>query len=431
MNGARLCLWEGRIADIVERAQDQSNQQRKAKNLKNMRPARIRTAIPILCLAIALSNPAPLPAIGIRSPDQDASATGRGNAFAATADDPAAVYYNPAGITQLEGANLSLGMYGIEYGSRYSGAGGSVNSQQQWGALPQVFSTLNFTNCHLALGLGVYSPYGLSLEWPNKAPWAASGQSGEVDYYRVNPVIAYQICDTLSIAAGVMLDYSETELKGSAFSLHAHDNDAGFNASVFWHPLQQHSFGVVYRSATDMNYKGHVSFLAPPPIPQPAAQAGALNFHLPQTLVAGYSYRPTADWNLEVDADWTDWSSLRAPMIQTGPIPLGALALNWKPSMMYEFGVTRYLGKGWQASAGYMFSENSVPTSFFNPLIPDSDRHVFSIGVGKTCRHFSWDAAYQLGYGPARSVTENYNPNANGSYEFFSNALSISLGWHF
>jgi long-chain fatty acid transport protein len=43
---------------------------------------------------------------GFRLPDQDAFATARGEAFAATADNASAIYYNPAGITQLEGWNF-------------------------------------------------------------------------------------------------------------------------------------------------------------------------------------------------------------------------------------------------------------------------------------------------------------------------------------
>ena len=40
---------------------------------------------------------------GFRLPDQDAFATARGEAFVATADNPSAIYYNPAGITQIRG----------------------------------------------------------------------------------------------------------------------------------------------------------------------------------------------------------------------------------------------------------------------------------------------------------------------------------------
>src|SRR5262245_56257884 len=52
-------------------------------------------------LACALIVPSVSYGLGIRIADQDARATARGNAFAATADNPPAIYYNPAGITQL------------------------------------------------------------------------------------------------------------------------------------------------------------------------------------------------------------------------------------------------------------------------------------------------------------------------------------------
>ena len=62
-------------------------------------------------VAAALSLACALPvtgfALGIRIADQDARATARGNAFTATADNPSAIYYNPAGITQLYQSSLN------------------------------------------------------------------------------------------------------------------------------------------------------------------------------------------------------------------------------------------------------------------------------------------------------------------------------------
>src|SRR5207244_2753310 len=81
------------------------------------------------------------------------------------------------------------------------------------------------------------------------------------------------------------------------------------------------------------------------------------------------------------------------------------LTLNWQPSWMYEFGVTRYLDCGWHVSAGYVFNENSVHTSNYTPLVADLDRHFFSIGTGFKGRRFDFDFAYQFGYGPARTVS--------------------------
>src|SRR5579884_2184615 len=61
---------------------------------------RMKKLLPILLLFLALL-PARVHALGIRLWSEDAEAAARGSAFVATADDPGAIYYNPAGITQL------------------------------------------------------------------------------------------------------------------------------------------------------------------------------------------------------------------------------------------------------------------------------------------------------------------------------------------
>src|SRR5437867_12432011 len=48
-------------------------------------------------------------ATGFRIVDQSAPATGQASAFTAQADDASAVYYNPAGMTQLRRLQVSLG----------------------------------------------------------------------------------------------------------------------------------------------------------------------------------------------------------------------------------------------------------------------------------------------------------------------------------
>src|SRR5436190_749550 len=68
-----------------------------------------RSLLPALLAILALCEPQDTFALGARIPNQDASAIARGNAFVATADNPSAMYYNPAGITQLEGHNFQLG----------------------------------------------------------------------------------------------------------------------------------------------------------------------------------------------------------------------------------------------------------------------------------------------------------------------------------
>jgi long-chain fatty acid transport protein len=71
----------------------------------------------LLCLlALLLARPAA--GVGIRLLNQGADAVARGNAFVATADDPSALFYNPAGITQLEGHHIQPGAYLIYLDNR-------------------------------------------------------------------------------------------------------------------------------------------------------------------------------------------------------------------------------------------------------------------------------------------------------------------------
>src|ERR1017187_2945372 len=80
---------------------------------------------------------------GFCLPDQDAFATARGEAFVATADNPSAIYYNPAGITQLDGSNVRGGLYGIYLDPSYQRPGGSqsYNIDVKLHAIPQLFYT--------------------------------------------------------------------------------------------------------------------------------------------------------------------------------------------------------------------------------------------------------------------------------------------------
>jgi len=387
--------------------------------------------------------PAHVFALGIRLPDQDGFATARGNAFVATADNPSAIYYNPAGITQLEGINSRSGLYGIYLNDTFTDkAGHSVDTVHKVQAVPNFFLTGTLPTIPLSLGLGVYSPYGLGLEWHQNAPFLNSPasafnvpQKGKMMYIRMNPVIAYKVTKNLSIAAGVSWDHAESELLFRPFGVdyarfRGRGDDVAYNAGILWQPWEQHSFGLTYRSVSTINLQGHSdTHLVVPFALNVSGENAMTDFKFPQTIVAGYSYRPNKCWNFEVNADWTDWHRLKQLTLIKTVTPSQSLTLDWQSSWMFEFGATRYLENNWHVSGGYIYSMNSTPSENFNPIVPDSDRHIFSVGVGKNYKHVSWDVTYQLSYGPDRTITGE--PGINGTYQFISHAVSASLGFHY
>src|SRR5438045_7015452 len=105
--------------------------------------------------------------LGFRIPNQDPEATARGNAFVATADNPSALYYNPAGITQLEGQNVQFGLHALSVNSHFTAAAGGIKADTEFEIqpVPELYYVYSPKNYPLAFGLGAYVPFGLGLQW--------------------------------------------------------------------------------------------------------------------------------------------------------------------------------------------------------------------------------------------------------------------------
>ena len=394
---------------------------------------------PRIILAVSLALvPAWANAVGFRLPNQDPDAIARGNAFVATADNPSAIYYNPAGITQLEGQSIRAGMYLVSAGYDFeSPTGAKAKTDSHFQPVPQLYYVFSPDDFPLSFGLGIYAPYGLSLDWGQNTPFSTEAEKGSLTYLTINPVVAWKILPTLSIAIGPTLNYSSADFQrgisgfpGGQFRLKGEGWDYGFNAGLRWQPHEKWAFGISYRSPTTVDYRGTAATTPSPPFP--ASVSTSASIHFPQFVVGGVSFRPTEDWNFEFDLDWADWDSVKQIPIENTAFGPQALTLNYRSSFMYEFGVTRQLGKGFFASLGYFYSENSSPNHDFNPIIPDADLHLGSIGFGHKGKHWDWTLAYQFGYNPGREVTNDQSsPLANGTYHVLNQAFNIAATFKF
>ena len=398
---------------------------------------------------------------GMRLVSQDGFATARGEAFVATADNASAVYYNPAGISQLEGDQIRSGIYGIYFDPTFQppdtapNSGNTYHVKQTTAAAPQLFFTHEIVDTPLTVGFGSYAPYGLGLEWPDDTGFYAVGNKGEVTYLRFNPVLAIKILPGLSVAAGAMVDYAKLQLRQglraapqplpNLFRFTGDGWNVGYNAGLLWQPHQTVSVGITYRSPTYFKLSGETEIQRAPVIPLAKRDAEA-RFVFPMTVAGGIAWKPSSNWNLELDADYTDWSVLRRVTIHHITAPSAPLQedypfnLFWRPSWIFSAGVTRYLADGWHVSAGYVYNQSSVPDAYYSPVIADVDRHFLTIGAGKKGVKYEFDVAYQFGYGPNHTVSGSTPPSstgffipqtADGTYGFVSHAVLMTVGVRF
>src|SRR5512134_1577424 len=131
-----------------------------------------RLAVPLVLLLTASTSFA----AGFRLPEAGNKANAMAFAFTAQADNPSAIYYNPAGITQLEGNNFALGVtYVKENGGEFTGTtpltGGVTRSETQEDLnffIPNMYYTHTSKARGIAYGVGIFAPFGLGQEYKDK-----------------------------------------------------------------------------------------------------------------------------------------------------------------------------------------------------------------------------------------------------------------------
>src|ERR1022692_2864804 len=374
--------------------------------------------------------------LGFSIPNQDAEAIARGNAFIATANNPSAIYYNPAGITQLEGAQAQFGMHNLAINSEFQSLDGTrhADTKSSIAPVPQFFCTYSPKDSQFSFGVGLYAPFGLSLEWPTDTPFSSLAIKGSLTYITFNPVVAWKVLPNLSIAAGPTINCTTINLSqgiglspGDEFSFNGSGWDFGATAGLLWKPHEKWAVGVNYRSPTTINFEG--SSRMKPYAPGEGTSA-ELNF--PQSAGLGVAYMPTPKWNFETYVTWTDWDTLKGTTFKkpSGNIPF---VLNWQSSLMTGIGGTRYFNNGWFVSAGYFFSQNSTSEKNFNPVVPDTDLHVGSAGFGSKGKHWRFALSAQIISGAWRTISGSQpspisGETADGKYKWFNQSVNFSVG---
>jgi len=151
--------------------------------------------------------------------------SGLGNAFsggAASAEDATTVFYNPAGLTRLQGQQAVAGVHVIIPSAKFSKesasnalgqplSGGDGGDAGKTGFVPNFYYAANLGN-GWSLGLGVTAPFGLTTDY-NKA-WVGRYHAvrSELKTININPAVACKLNDHLSLGGGVSAQYVDVNL---------------------------------------------------------------------------------------------------------------------------------------------------------------------------------------------------------------------------
>lgn len=382
--------------------------------------------------------------------NQDIKAQAQASAFTAQADNPSAIYYNPAGMSQLDGTQASINGRFVRLETEYENTLGSTEDlQAEWAVVPAAYITSDLATEKWTFGLGVFAPFGLSTSWSDTGLLRYVATDTSFSMVDVNPSVSYQLLEELSLGLGI--DYYnvysyKSELKQSFVVSDADvemdvDSDGwGFNLGALWKPHPKHSFGLAYRSRVDLEFSGDLKYENIPPglgFPSTITYNVTTDLTLPSIVSGGYAFRPIDKLKLEFDVYWVEWSTIdRADIVNddTGQL-LSSTEANWDDTWVFALGGEYYLKDNLALRAGYFFMENAIPESTFNPSVPDSDLHGINIGLGYTIDRFTIDLAYTLGIYEERDIDNNAGAavatTVDGNYESLIHIIGVGVGYRF
>ena len=406
-----------------------------------------------LVMAAGLSHPAF--GEGFRILDQSASATAQGGAFAAQADDPSAVHYNPAAITDLPGLQMTVGTLLVNGGIDFRPSSGPAIEGDFGGTFANPPPSSFFVSARLGdwlspsfdsltLGLGVYSPFGNITRYPRTSGLAPVLTRAASPILDVTPTVAFRAHPMLALGAGldvytfsdlfgeghVEVQQTAADLARAGFpfapdddiELNGRDTALGYHAGLLFTPVRNEqeqplvNVALVYRSRATLNLRGQFLNRS-----RGFALGAKADLTLPQVVTAGLAVWPIRDtrreWKLEVDVDYADWTSFDHLDVTLANGTVLPNPRNWQRSYVVMAG-TEYtfirpaLLPSWEIAirSGYVFADSPVPERTFNPDVPDSNSHSYSAGIGVLCRR----GGTFLGVIPCGASQEGFSPAAIG-----------------
>jgi len=388
------------------------------------------TLLSLLCL------PGTALAGGFALYEYSARANAMGGATIALADDASAVAYNPAGITQLPGTRVMVGMTAIAPSADVQTANEKTTTQANIYTPPHAFLTYQAGE-RAWLGVGLYTRFGVGTQYGYQWEGRTKLYRSELETYSLAANLALKLTDSLSFAFGPELMYSSGDLRSrptTATDQMINVSGFGIGAQLALHYKfnDQWSAGFTYHTSQKHVDKGHARFTESG---APLLKDGniSMSLTLPASYNLGVAYKPNDKWRFEADAIFTQWQDYEKLVYGyeytpgTGTPSDVVRDKNWRNVWRFQGGA-EYQALDWLAlRAGFVWDQDPVRKGYEDYMLPSSDRKIYSTGFGVTEGAFTYDVSVMYLENNHRSVDSNSINNV-GAYEV-SNSKAYMAGF--
>jgi Long-chain fatty acid transport protein len=400
--------------------------------------------------------------------EQDSKATAMGGAFAATADDPSAMFYNVAGIAYQRKLAATAGSTIITFNNEFKGdnheyPGPAVTERYKAHTftLPNVYAVVPIGE-NMTFGIAQYVPFGLRTNWDDATRSSARfiSQDANVKSIAIQPSFAWKTSSG-KFALGVGAEYRTSHISLernqaaiSPFTLRIVDvahirlnsdwNDAwGYTAGLMFRPNDMWSFGLSHHASMDIDYTGDATFRqlstgnpqfdAAVARQLPPNQNIKTSIAFPAMTAFGIATNVVPGWRIEADTTYTTWSRFKSLDINFAnpSTPTLHTPENWTDTWSFRLGTNHPVTERWDVRLGAVYDQNPQPVERVGPLLPDSDRVGPTFGLGFHGQHWSVDANDFFLIFMNRNTLGKNPDNFNGTYKTTANLFSFNVGYTF
>ena len=389
---------------------------------------------------------------------QEYTVTGLGRSMAGVGvmgDDYSALAFNPAGMNFNEQSGAQLGFIGVDLRSRVQGSQTTYTTRTGkdfthiFRLLPHAFGQYKI-NDKATLGLGLYTPFGLATDYRNNWYASAQGQYSGITVVDLTPALSYKVTDSLTVGAGLNLQYAVAHLTGGTYDdgwtdMHdAKDTNVGYTFGLTFQPWKTTRVGLSYRSKVHHKLKGKnkgkqgssmlTSFLN-----------GTHDVHAdittPETVIFSLAQDVGNQWTLSGTARFTRWSRFHDLNIYQDNYPLaGPMSQtheHWRNTWFFAAGADYKFCKNLTFRLGTAYDQTAIKSTKYRTVrIPDQRRIWASIGASYQRDNWQIDAGYahlfvRKAYGNAVTGSSMAPVEVHSTWKTQSNILGLQFQYKF
>jgi len=423
---------------------------------------------------------------GFENASLSARSIGQSNAVVARPTNPDTVVFNPAGIPELEGVQITGGVAGVNTHTWFKSStstGGSEKNTPQLALVPNFYMTVNpgdklpgeALDNRLGFGVGVNSPFGLKNRYDSTGVMGRyTGFRNYLEMIAVTMAGGVKLTDNVSVGGGavnyVAYKYQQIAnfpnsnilaavVPGNTFAdgqarSELSGNGWGWTFGALVKPAEKHRVGFYYRSRATVGVEGTFKIenlnplLASPllgnifPTSPSFETTVKSDVNLPSSMTLGYAYVPSEKWAIEVDVAFTRWSVFADQDAEFGFSNVVTRGLGVTPRD-YNDTWSFYIGGHYQLTdkidllAGALYYEAASPKGHVDNVLVDADRLAASIGIRyKVTENLDVDMAYLGMYHFKRDIANGQvfaktGLNIDGKYQSYTNDFMMNITYRF